>query len=175
MAAEPLSRLFDQQGTVRAMPVSVLHWNKQHKLGTVSAPSESFCSHLQAQWLWASDVTPPSLILLTWEVQMMTTLPLLLGCGEGQVSDSTESPQDRGKLLFMSVAITMMTLVMAMLDPIPTSPLLSLGVESPRLCHQGGASFLLTGLVILKPTSWRRDQGFLASSCSARPFSTAGD
>lgn len=63
------------------------------------------------------------------------------------MSDPTESPQDRGKLLFMSVAITMMTLVMAMLDPIPTSPLLSLGVESPRLCHQGGASFLLTGLV----------------------------
>ena len=63
------------------------------------------------------------------------------------MSHSTESPQDRGKRLFMSVAITMMMLVMAMFDPIPASPLLSSGVESPRLCHQGGASFLLTGLV----------------------------
>lgn len=68
------------------------------------------------------------------------------------MSQSIESPWDRGKLLFTSVAMTTMLLVVVMINPIPMSPFLSSQVASPRLCRQGGS----LALFILKPTSWRR-------------------
>ena len=91
------------------------------------------------------------------------------------MSQSIESPWDRGKLLFTSVAMTMMLLAVVMINPIPTSPFLSSRVVSPRLCRQGGASFLLTGFVYPKTHILEEGQVFTASSCSARQFSTTGN
>ena len=91
------------------------------------------------------------------------------------MSQSIESPWDRGKLLFTSVAMTTMMLVVAMINPIPTSPILSSGVASPRLCRQGGASFLFSGFVYPKTHILEEGQVFMGSSCSARQFSTTGN
>lgn len=90
------------------------------------------------------------------------------------MSHSTVSPQDRGRLLFLSV-VMVTTMLMLMLD---TRPLSCRQMSHPQGYHQGGASFLLRCFPGPETHILEEGQslyGLWAPSCPSRHRSPCGN